>query len=123
MEKSMKLLFLSLYDMYNSVMDHNKNPLRHIPDPVSRLWIMTVLAWLWCIAFGLYVGSVIYMGVSLVAHMGILFMIMFTASIFYDAERRGDSWILALRLDQLRAKIKENRKKLNKSVWNLDKEA
>ena len=63
------------------------------------------------------------MGVSLVAHMGILFMIMFTASIFYDAERRGDSWILALRIDQLRAKIKENRKKLNKSVWNLDKEA
>ena len=119
----MKLLFLSLYDMYNSVMDHNKNPLRHIPDPVSRLWIMTVLAWLWCIAFGLYVGIVIYMGVSLVDHMGILFMIMFTASIFYDAERRGDSWILALRLDQLRAKIKENRKKLNKSVWNLDKEA
>ena len=119
----MKLLFLSLYDMYNSVMDHNKNPLRHIPDPVSRLWIMTVLAWLWCIAFGLYVGSVIYMGVSLVAHMSILFMIMFTASIFYDAERRGDSWILSLRIDQLRAKIKENRKKLNKSVWNLDKEA
>ena len=40
----MKLFFLHLYDMYNSVMDHNKNPLRHIPDPVSRLWIMTVLA-------------------------------------------------------------------------------
>ena len=53
----MKLLFLQLYDIYNSVMDHNKNPLRHIPDPVSRLWIMTVLAWMWCIAFSLYVGS------------------------------------------------------------------
>ena len=119
----MKLLFLQLYDIYNSVMDHNKNPLRHIPDPVSRLWIMTVLAWMWCIAFGLYVGSVIYMGVSLVAHFGILFMIMFTAAIFYDAESRGDSWLLALRWEQLQYKIKLNRKKLNKAVWDLDNEA
>jgi len=119
----MKLFLLSLYDMYNSVMDHNKNPLRHIPDPVSRMWIMTVLAWLWCIAFGLYISSVIYMGVSLVAHFGIIFMIMFTASVFYDAEKRGDSWLLALRVDQLKSRIKENRKKLNKSVWDMDKEA
>tara|TARA_B100001057_G_scaffold376165_1_gene381100 strand:- start:157 stop:516 length:360 start_codon:yes stop_codon:yes gene_type:complete len=119
----MKLFLLSLYDMYNSVMDHNKNPLRHIPDPVSRMWIMTVLAWLWCIAFGLYISSVIYMGVSLIAHFGIIFMIMFTASVFYDAEKRGDSWLLALRVDQLKVRIKENRKKLNKSVWDMDKEA
>lgn len=119
----MKLFLLSLYDMYNSVMDHNKNPLRHIPDPVSRMWIMTVLAWMWCIAFGLYISSVIYMGVSLVAHFGIIFMIMFTASVFYDAEKRGDSWLLALRVDQLKGRIKENRKKLNKCVWDTDKEA
>ena len=119
----MKLYFLWLYDLYNSVMDHNKNPLRHIPDPVSRMWIMTVLAWMWCIAFGLYLGSVIYMGVSLIAHFSIIFMIMFTASVFYDAEQRGDSWLLALRVDQLKGRIKENRKKLNKSVWDMDKEA
>ena len=112
----MKLFLLQLYDMYNSVMDHNKNPLRHIPDPVSRLWIMTVLAWLWCIAFGLYIGSVIYMGVSLIAHMGILFMIMFTASIFYDAENRGDSWLLRLRWQQ-------RKDKTNRCVWDIDKEA
>ena len=104
-------------------MDHNKNPLRHIPDPVSRLWIMTVLAWMWCIAFGLYVGSVIYMGISLVAHFGILFMIMFTAAIFYDAEIRGDILLLSLRWEQLQYKIKLNRKKLNKAVWDLDNEA
>ena len=119
----MKMMFLKFYDTYNMVMDHNKNPLRHIPDPVSRLWIMTVLSWMWCIAFGLYVGSVMYMGASLVAHFSILFMVMFTASVFYDAERRGDSWLLALRVEQLKAKVKENRKRLNKCVWNTDKEA
>ena len=108
---------------WDGIMNQWYNPLKYIPDLQVRHMVLQILAWLWCIAFGLYEGSVIYMAVSLVAHMGILFMIMFTASIFYDAERRGDSWILALRIDQLRAKIKENRKKLNKSVWNLDKEA
>jgi hypothetical protein len=109
----MKLLLLKFYDLYNSVMDHSKNPLRYIPDPLSRMWIMTVLAWMWSIAFGLYIGSVIYMGVSLAAHFIILFMITFTAAVFYDAERRGDSWLLALRVDQLKSKIQENRKKLD----------
>jgi len=53
------------------------------------------------------------MGVSLAAHFIILFMITFTAAVFYDAERRGDSWLLALRVDQLKSKIQENRKKLD----------
>jgi len=55
-----KLAFLWFYDCYNAVMDHNKNPLRNIPDPVSRMWIMTVLAWMWSVVFGAYLGSVIY---------------------------------------------------------------
>ncbi|MDG1820170.1 MAG: hypothetical protein P8H31_10120 [Porticoccaceae bacterium] len=95
-----KLAFLWFYDAYNSVMNHNKNPLRHIPDPLSRMWIMTVLAWMWSIVFGLYVGSVIYMGISLAAHFILLFMLTFTAAVFYDAERRHDSWLLNLRLAQ-----------------------
>jgi hypothetical protein len=95
-----KLAFLWFYDAYNAVMNHNKNPLRHIPDPLSRMWIMTVLAWMWSIVFGIYVGSVIYMGVSLAAHFLLLFMLTFTAAVFYDAERRQDSWLLNLRLEQ-----------------------
>ena len=95
-----KLAFLWFYDAYNSVMNHNKNPLRHIPDPLSRMWIMTVLAWMWSIVFGMYLGSVIYMGISLAAHFMLLFMVTFTAAVFYDAERRHDSWLLNLRVLQ-----------------------
>jgi len=92
-----KPILLKSYDAYNYLMDHKKNPLRHIPDPVARLWIMTVLAWMWSIAFGLSIGSVLIMGFSMLAHLGIIFMVFFTACVFYDAERRGDSWLLALR--------------------------
>ena len=95
-----KLAFLWFYDCYHAGMDHNKNPLRHIPDPVSRMWIMTVLAWMWSVVFGAYLGSVIYMGISIASHFLLLFMVAFTASVFYDAEKRHDSWLLKLRAVQ-----------------------
>ena len=96
----MKLMFLKFYDFYNWLFDHSKNPLRHIPDPLSRMWIMTVLAWMWSITFGIYIGSVIYMGISLVIHFILLFMVFFTAAVFYEAERKGSSWLLKLRKEQ-----------------------
>tara|TARA_Y100000389_G_scaffold204508_1_gene257533 strand:- start:4243 stop:4602 length:360 start_codon:yes stop_codon:yes gene_type:complete len=119
----MKMMFLKFYDLYNWIFDHSKNPLRYIPDPLSRMWIMTVLAWMWSIAFGLYIGSVIYMGISLAIHFILLFMVAFTAAVFYDAERRHDSWLLDLRLEQIKAKIKEKRKSSNRCIWDEDNEA
>ena len=91
---------LKCYEMYKTVMDADYNPLRHIPDPASRFWIMTVLAWMWSVVFGIYVGSVIYMGISIASHFILLFMACFTAAVFYDAERRHDSWLLKLRAQQ-----------------------
>jgi len=96
----MKLMFLKFYDWYNWIFDHSRNPLRHIPDPLSRMWIMTVLAWMWSVAFGIYIGSVIYMGVSLAVHFILLFMVTFTAAVFYEAERNQSTWLLKLRKEQ-----------------------
>jgi len=86
--------------VYNWIFDHSKNPLRHIPDPLSRMWIMTVLAWMWSVAFGIYIGSVIYMGISLAVHFILLFMVTFTAAIFFEAERKQSTWLLKLRKEQ-----------------------
>ena len=46
----MKKLALRLYDAYNYIFDSSKNPLRHIPDPPSRLFIMIILATMWAIS-------------------------------------------------------------------------
>jgi hypothetical protein len=40
------------------------------------------------------------MGVSIASHFILLFMAFFTAAVFYDAERRHDSWLLNLRAQQ-----------------------
>ncbi|TWX65187.1 hypothetical protein ESZ36_18060 [Colwellia demingiae] len=95
----MKKFALRIYDYYKYVFDSSKNPLRHIPDPVSRFYIMTILALMWSGVFATYLGSIIYFGISLAAHIILLLMFFFTMAVFYDAERNHTSWLLKLRRD------------------------
>lgn len=96
----MKNFGLRIYDAYNYIFDSSKNPLRHIPDPPSRMFIMTILAFLWSGAFAVYLGSIIYFGVSLAAHILVIVVFFFTIAVFYDAEKNQSSWLLKLRRDQ-----------------------
>ena len=95
----MKKIGLRIYDGYQYIFDSEKNPLRHIPDPTSRMFIMTILAFMWSGAFAIYVGSIIYFGVSVAAHIVLIAMLFFTVAVFYDAERNKSSWLLELRSD------------------------
>ena len=93
----MKVFALKIYDYYKYIFDSKRNPLRHIPDPVSRFWIMTILAGMWSFTFAMYIGSIVYFGISLAAHAMLLLMFFFTMAIFYDAEKSKSSWLLKLR--------------------------
>ncbi len=93
----MKKLGLKIYDAYKYIFDSSRNPLRHIPDPVSRFYIMTILALMWSGVFALYIGSIYYFGISLAAHIGLLLMTFFTIAVFHDAEKNHSSWLLKLR--------------------------
>jgi hypothetical protein len=96
----MKRFALKIYDLYNYIFDSSRNPLRHIPDPTSRMFIMIILAFLWSGAFAVYLGSIIYFGVSVAAHTVLLLMFFFTMAVFYDAEKSKSSWLLKLRREQ-----------------------
>lgn len=61
---------------------------------------MTILAFMWSGAFALYLGSILYFGISLAAHIVLILMFFFTVAIFYDAEKNKSSWLLKLRRDQ-----------------------
>ena len=95
----MKKSALRLYDFYKYIFDSSKNPIRHIPDPVSRFYIMTILAGMWSFSISLYIGSIVYFGISLAAHAILLLMFFFTMAVFYDAEKNNSSWLLKLRRD------------------------
>jgi len=50
--------------LYGLVMDSRLNPLSHIPDTNVRHLAMQILAWMWCIVFSTWMGSVYVFGVS-----------------------------------------------------------
>ena len=71
---------------WNIVMDHNKNPLRHIPDLNTRHMVMQVLAWMWCIVFSSYFGSMWMFGITAIAHVIVLAAIAVTVGTFAVAK-------------------------------------
>ena len=78
-----------IYDSWNGVMDANINPLRHIPDTNTRHMVLQVLAWMWCIVFSMYMGSIFVMGVTMIAPVLVLAAIVITVATFETAKRSG----------------------------------
>jgi hypothetical protein len=77
-----------IYNSWNVVMDHEKNPLSNIPDFSTRHMIMQVLAWMWCIVFAIVVGSM-WVGVfSMMLHTLLLGAIAITVATFETAKRK-----------------------------------
>lgn len=73
---------------YNLIMDSKYNPLSHIPDTNTRHMVMQLLAWMWCIIFGMSVGSVTVFGISAVAHALLIAGVFITAGVFETARRK-----------------------------------
>ena len=77
-----------IYDSWNGVMNMDRNPLRHIPDLSTRHMVLQILAWMWCIVFSFYVGSIVAFGISAIAHILLLAAIVITVGTFETAKRR-----------------------------------
>lgn len=58
---------------------------------------MIILAFMWSGTFAVYLGSILYFGISIAAHIILLLMFFFTVAVFYDAEKNKSSWLLKLR--------------------------
>ena len=77
-----------IHDSWESVMNMELNPLRHIPDMQVRHLVIQLLAWMWCIAFSLYFGSFVVFGYTVVAHFILIIAIVITVIVFKDAEKK-----------------------------------
>ena len=85
-----------IYDSWNGVMDANINPLKHIPDTNTRHMVLQVLAWMWCIVFSMYMGSIFVMGVTMIAHVMFLAAIVVTVATFETAKNNPKAFKLRL---------------------------
>lgn len=86
-----------VYNSWNSIMDANVNPLRHIPHTNTRHMVLQVLAWMWCIAFSMWMGSMWVFGFTAIAHVFILAAIVVTVATFETAKKKPQFF---LRLEQ-----------------------
>tara|TARA_Y100001954_G_C15774337_1_gene586108 strand:- start:182 stop:556 length:375 start_codon:yes stop_codon:yes gene_type:complete len=85
-----------IYDSWNGIMDADINPLRHIPDTNTRHMVLQVLAWMWCIVFSMYVGSIFVMGITMIAHVIFLAAIVITVATFETAKNNPNAFKLRL---------------------------
>ena len=77
----------TIYDMWNSVMNADHNPLKNIPSLQTRHMILQILAWTWASSFALAYGSLWIWGFSMVAHLCIIAAIVVTVATFETAKR------------------------------------
>ena len=79
-----------IYNSWNGVMDADHSPLKNIPDVNTRHMILQVLAWMWCIAFGLWLGSLWMFGFSAVIHIILIAAAAVTVGTFHQAENNPE---------------------------------
>ena len=78
----------TMITLYHLVMDSRYNPLSHIPDTNTRHLVMQVLAWMWCVVFSMWMGSILVFGVSAAIHAILLAGIFVTVGVFETAKRK-----------------------------------
>ena len=76
------------YQVYKSVMDSRYNPLANIQDVTIRHLIMQILAWMWCLVFSFWMGSVLLFGVSATVHAILIAGVFITVATFETAKKR-----------------------------------
>ena len=87
-EKGVYPMRTIVVNSWNHIMNHELNPLRHIPDLQTRHVVMQFLAWMWCIIFSMSLGSITVFGVSAVAHALLIAGIVVTVATFETAKRK-----------------------------------
>ena len=78
----------AIIKLYHLVMDSRNNPLSNIPDTNTRHLVMQVLAWMWCIIFSMWMGSILVFGISAAIHAILLAGIFVTVGVFETAKSR-----------------------------------
>ena len=77
-----------ILNAWGVVMDSDMNPLSNIENLTVRHMVMQILAWMWCIIFGMSVGSITVFGISAVAHALLIAGVFITAGVFETAKRK-----------------------------------
>jgi len=70
------------------IFDHNRSPLRHIPDFGVRHMVFQLLGWMWALSFSLAIGSYTFLAYSMIGHIILIGALAVTAATYTAAAKR-----------------------------------
>ena len=107
----------TIYDMWNSVMNADHNPLKHIPSLQTRHMILQILAWTWLSSFALAYGSLWIWGFSMIAHLCIIAAIVVTVATFETA-KENHKYLMDIMVEQMVENTNEKDKRyVGEVIW------
>ena len=120
----MKRSLMWFYYSWDTIMNLKYNPISYIRDTSVQMYLMIVLSLVWTLTFcGLIAG---WMNVIplVYGHIGFVFSVFFTYSIFEDAARDGRAWFLKWEKDYILSRaFRRKDKTKNACRWDLEIEA
>ena len=73
---------------WNFIFNHDKSPLRHIPDMQVRHMVLQLLGWMWALSFGIALGSYTILAASMVGHIVLIGAAAITVATYTVATTR-----------------------------------
>ena len=83
--EEIKIMFRGVFQL---IMDSRHNPLANIQDVTTRHLVMQMLAWMWCIIFSMWMGSILIFGISAAIHAILIAGVFITAATFETARSK-----------------------------------
>ncbi|WP_291912291.1 hypothetical protein [Limnohabitans sp.] len=74
---SLLKFFYLLFKSFPDLLNIDRNALKGVPDQTKYL-SMILLSCFWCLAFGLYVGELVFIGYNMIGHVAVLTMAFVT---------------------------------------------
>ena len=81
---------------WNFIFDHDKSPLRHIPDVAIRHYVFQALGLMWAVAFALAIGSYTFMAVNVIGHVVLIAAAAITAATYTAASTKPTLFVRGL---------------------------
>jgi hypothetical protein len=79
------------------IFDHERSPLRHIPDFGVRHMVFQLLGWMWALSFSLAICSYTFLAVSMIGHIILIGAVAITAATYTAATKRPQMFLVRSR--------------------------
>jgi hypothetical protein len=75
------------------IFDHERSPLRHIPDFGVRHMVFQLLGWMWALSFSLAIGSYTFLAASLIGHAVLIGAAAITVATYTVATKKPEAFV------------------------------